>query len=150
MASSSVNSPAWTRRASSAIAAIAAAWSSTNAPIAVVAVTRHDDADRQLRDPQGRLRPVERIAVVEERHGAVLDEVPGEQHGRIGDADDDVVIGVPATEVAELDAAIADIQGCRLREGPVGRVDHDLGQVGGDLRHLRGDPGPADIAGPLA
>ena len=117
--------------------------------IAVVAVTRHDDADRQVRDPQGRLRPIERIAVVVEGHVAVLDEVPGEEHRGIGDADDDVVIGVPTSKVAELDAAIAEIQERRLRECPVRRIDDDLGKVGGDLRHLRGDPSPADVAGPF-
>ena len=59
------------------------------------------------------------------------------------------MIGVPASEVAELDATIAEIEECRLREGPVGRIEYHLGQVGRDLRHLRGNSCPTDIAGPF-
>ena len=59
------------------------------------------------------------------------------------------MIGVPATKVAELDAPVADVDVCRLVEGPVRRIEDDLGQVGGDLRHLGGDPRPADLAGPF-
>ena len=115
----------------------------------MVAVPGHDDADDQLREARRGLRPVQRIAVAEAGNGAVLDQVPGERDRGVRDLDDDVVVGVPATEVAELDAPVADVDVGRLGERPVGRIEDDLGEVGGHLRHLGGDPRPTDLAGPL-
>ena len=131
------------------MAASAAACSSTNAAPAVVAVPRDDDADDELREARRGLRPVERIAVVESGNGAVLDQVPGERDRGVRDLDDDVVVGMPATDVAELHAPVADVDVGRLGERAVGRIDDHLGQVGGHLGHLGGDPRPTDLAGPL-
>ena len=53
-------------------------------------------------------------------------------------ADDDVVIGVAATEVPQLDRSSAQASTtARLGERPVGRVDDDLRQVGRELRVSR-------------
>ena len=93
---------------------------------------------RARRAREGRLRPVERIAVAEERHGAVLDQVAGEQDGRVRDLDDDVVVGMPAAEDgAARPRRSPTSMVARLGERPVGRIDDDLGEVGGELRHPR-------------
>ena len=109
----------------------------------VVAVAGHDDPDRQFGDAQRGLRPVERIAVAEPGHGAVLDEVAREQHAGVGDPDDDVVVGVPPAEEAELDPPVAELDVGGLAERLVGWVDDDLGDVGGDLGFVGGDLAPA-------
>ena len=42
------------------------------------------------------------------------------------------MVGVAAAEETELDPPPADLDVGGLAERPVGRVDHDLGDVGGD------------------
>ena len=72
--------------------------------IGVVAVPRDDDVDDKFRDPKGGLRPVERIAVAEERDGAVFEEIAGEEDAGVGHVQHDVVVGVAQPEMAKLDA----------------------------------------------
>ena len=75
----------------------------------VVAVARDHGAADQLGEPERRLGPVERVAVVEEGDGAAFDQVAGEDHVRVRHRDDDVVVGVPSPEVAQLQQASADL-----------------------------------------
>ena len=58
------------------------------------------------------------------------------------------MVRVTAAEEAELDPPSADVQVGRLREGPIGRIDDDLREIGRDLGVLGGDPGPARLRGP--
>ena len=102
----------------------------------VVAMTRYDDAADEFRHTRGSLRPVERIPITEERDGAVLEQVAGEEDAGVGHVHHDVVVGVAQPEVAQLDAAPADLDVGGLVEGLVGRVDDDLREVGGDLGFL--------------
>ncbi len=114
----------------------------------VVAVAGHDDAvDERHEGSRGR-RPVERVAVAKEGDCAVLDEVAGEEHARAGDGDDDVVVGVAATQVAELDRPLADPDRRLRREGPVGRIDDDLEEVVSKIGLRDGDRPPPRLAGP--
>ena len=59
---------------------------------------------------------------------------------RPGHRDDDVVVGVAATEEPQLDPPPADLDVGGLGERPVRRVDDDLGEVGRDRRLLRRRP----------
>ena len=61
---------------------------------------RRSRASTSARD---RLGPVERVAVAEERRRAVLEQVAGEQDVGVRDDDHDVVVGMAAAEVAQLD-----------------------------------------------
>ena len=114
----------------------------------MVAVARDDDpiAD-ELGQGGGRRGPVERVAVAVERHGAVLDQVAGEGDRGARCRDDDVVIGVAATQEAKLDLPSADLDRRDLAEGAVRRVDDDLVELSGELRRLGGDLRLARLTG---
>ncbi len=109
-------------------------------PTGVVTVTGDDDAIPDERGDGRRGRgPVERVAIAEEGDCAVLEQVAGPQHARPRDRDDDVVIGVAAAKELELDTAPAHLDRCGVDERPVGRVDHDLSQIGGQIGLLESD-----------
>ena len=93
-------------------------------------------------------RPVERVRVVERRDGAVLEQVTSEQHASSRDEHDHVVVGVAAAQVAQLDLPVAHVHRSLLLERPVGRVDDDLTEVGGEVGQLRDKLRPARVAGP--
>ncbi len=101
-----------------------------------VAVTRDRDALHQQRQPIDGGRPLERVRVAERRDGAAFEQVPGEHDGRSRDKHDRVVVGVAAAQVAQLDLTIAHVHDGLLLERPVGRVDDDLAQLGGELGQL--------------
>ena len=84
-------------------------------------------------------RPVHREAVAEERRRVVLEEVAGEQHVGVRHEHDDVVVGVAAAEIAQLDrsAAAVDLDVRRLDERPVGRIEDDLGELAGQVGDRR-------------
>ena len=84
-------------------------------PIADGAVAGDDRPGRQLDEPLDRGRPVEREAVAEERRRIVLQEVAGEEDVCVGDPNDDVVVGVAAAEIGELDRAAARVDLDRRR-----------------------------------
>ena len=113
----------------------------------VVAVSGDDGAADHLGQPEGGLGPVERIAVVEEGDRAALEQVAGEHHVGARHADHDVMVGMSSTEVSKLDPAPADVDRRRLGEDPIGRVDHDLGEIGGQAGLVGCDPGPSGLAG---
>ena len=109
MASSTESSPAATARPRSAIVRISSSDRSANArsatspwPAAIVVGAEGDDR-------LDRGRPVERVAVAEVGRRPVLEEVAGEQDAGVRDRQDDVVVGVAAAEVAQLDGAPADV-----------------------------------------
>ena len=81
-------------------------WPGTTAPV--------DELDQ----PLDRRRPFHRIAVAEVRRRAVLDEIAGEQHVGVRHEDHDVVVGVGATEIAELDPAAAGVEVERSSASP--------------------------------
>ncbi len=144
-------SPACTRVPRVASAAIEAVWRSTKSrpawspwPGTTTPVASDERGDRR-----GRRRPLEGVAVRVERHGAVLEQVAREQHVRAWHGDHDVVIGVAAAEVAQLDLAPTDLDRRGLGERLVGRIDDDLVELAGDLRVLGFDLGLARLAGPL-
>jgi hypothetical protein len=98
-------------------------------PIADRPVARNDrPADEAEEAPHGR-RPLDRVAVAEVRHRVVLEEIAGEEDVGIGENDDDVGIGVAAAQVREVYPATADVEGRRLDERPLGRVDDQGGDV---------------------
>ena len=114
-ASSSAIVPSWTSAASSAIVRISTIERTTKARSPT---SRGRARRRRSTRPTRRLdrrRPVERIAVAEIRRRAVLEQVAGEQHVGVRDEDDDVVVGVAATEVAQLDPAPAGVEVDRRR-----------------------------------
>ena len=108
--------------------------------VGVIAVSRDDD--RAIADePEQRLggrRPVHREPVAEPRRRAVLDEVTRAQDIGVGDRDHDVIVGVAAPEIREMDLAPVQVQHRALGERAIGRVEHDLGEVGRDGRELLG------------
>ena len=115
---------------------------------AMVAVAGHDDAvDERHEGSRGR-RPVERVAVAEGGDRAVLDEIAGEHHAGTRDGEDDVVVGMAATQVAELDWPPADIDRHFRREGPIWWIDDDLEEVIGKIGLLGGDRLAPRFAGP--
>jgi hypothetical protein len=58
----------------------------------------------QARDRAG---PLQRVGVAILWRAALLDQVAGKEHGRVGDDHDDVVVGVAAAKVAQLDRTAA-------------------------------------------
>ena len=76
----------------------------------------------QPREQRGqRLRPVQRVGVLEGRRRALLDQVADDAHAGVRDADDDVVVGVPTAGVMQEDPASAEVQLRLAGEGPVGQ-----------------------------
>jgi acylglycerol lipase len=126
------------------------------AAIADRSMARHDGAGHVFHQSLDGHRPVERVRIAEEGWGVSLDEVAGEQNVGVGNDHGDVVVGVTAAQVAQLDRPTASVEletGELAVEGPVGRVQDDLGQrlrkirdPFGDLRELR-PPGLADHPG---
>ena len=103
----------------------------------VAPVPRDDDgplADEGQERPRGR-RPVHRIPIAERGRGAVLEQVPGAQDVGVRDPDHDVVVGVAAAEVVEQDLAPVEVDDGAIGERAVGRVEDDVGEVGGERRH---------------
>ena len=116
--------------------------------VAVVAVAGHDDAvDERHEGGRGRW-PVERVAIAEGWDRTILDEIAGEHDAGTGDGDDDVVVGMAAPQIAELDRSPADFDRHLRREGPIWWIDDDLGEVSGELGLLGGDRLPSRFAGP--
>ena len=105
-------------------------------PIGHGAVARRDRRRVEAQDRLDRGRPVERIAVPEVRRGAVLQEVAGEQDASVRDRQDDVVVGVAAAEVPQLDHPAAEVETRLLVEGPRRRRNDDLPPLVGLLRQV--------------
>ncbi len=103
----------------------------------VVAVARHDRSlDEPCERPGGR-RPIERVGILERRHRSAFDQVAGEDDVGAGHRHDDVVVGMPTPEEAKLDRAPSDLDRCGRRNGSIGGIDDDLGEVAQQLgRHL--------------
>jgi acylglycerol lipase len=109
-------------------------------PARTIAVAGHDGPGHELCQRVGRCRPIERIAVTEVGDRAAFDEIAGKDDVRVRDRNDDVVVGVSATEEAELHRAATDVDRGPVGEDTFRRVDHDLSQVGGDVGVLSRDP----------
>ncbi len=119
-------------------------------PTGVVAVAWHDHAIAdQGSKGRRRRRPVERVAVAEEGDRATLQQVAGPPRARAWDVDDDVVIGVTATQEPKVHGPPAHFDHGGLGERPVGRVDHDGLQIGRQVGLLERDLRPPRLAGPL-
>ena len=106
----------------------------------------HDGAGRERPKPLHGGRPVHRVAVAEARRGAILEQVAGEEDAGARHDGDDLAVGVAAAVVAQLHDAVAHVEGCPVVEGVLGRVDHDLGQLFGDLRGPFRDPADGERA----
>ena len=63
-------------------------------------------------------------------------EVPGEHDAGSRDEHDRVVVGVAAAQVAQVDLPVAHVDDGLLVERPIGRVDDDLAEVGGEVGQL--------------
>ena len=116
----------------------------------MVAVAGDDDAAVRMHEPGkggGRRAPVDGVGIAVGGHSTVLDQVAGEQHVGARHRDHDVVIGVASPEVAQSHLAPADLDGRRLLERPVGRVDDDLGKLADEFRCLGLDDRLARLAG---
>ena len=97
--------PPSTSRASSAISRNSPSCRTANARSPTVPWPGTTAPGDQLDEPLDGRRPVQRIAVAEVRRGVGLEQVAGEHHAGVGHEHDDVVVGVAAAEVAQLDAS---------------------------------------------
>ena len=113
-----------------------------------VAMTRDRDPLHQRHEAIDGGRPIERVRVAERRDRPAFEEVAGEHHAGSGDEHDRVVVGVAATQVAQLDLAVAHVHDRRLLERPIGRVDDHLAQFGGEVGQLGDKLRPARVPGP--
>src|SRR6266545_6122452 len=89
-----------------------------------VAVPGYDSAGSGLRgeQPGQGVRPVEREAVVAVAgRRRFLDEIPGEHHACVGNDDHQVAVGVAATEVAQRDLTVAEVECGQVADQPVRR-----------------------------
>ena len=112
-----------------------------------VAMTRHCDPLHERHEAIDGGRPVERVRVAERRDRAAFEEIAGEHHARSGHEHDRVVVGVAATQVAQLDLSVAHVHDRPLVERPIGRVDDHLAQFGGEVGQLGDKLRPARVPG---
>lgn len=114
----------------------------------VVAVARHDRSRHELRERVGRGRPFERIGVSERWDGTAFDEIAGKDDVRIAHRDDEIVVGVTASEVPKLDRATSDLDRRGRLDRSVGWIDCDGGEVVEQLGRVQGELRACRPAGP--
>ncbi len=76
--------------------------------------------------------------------GAVLEQIAGTHHVRVLRDEDDVVVGMAAAEVAQLNLTATEFDGRPIAEQLVRRVDNHLAELVSHVRHLR-DEGSSSL-----